>query len=90
MRRRMYAVVFTRKAAKQIEALDAGVRKEVARIIEEEIAHDPRCGKPLQGPLKGMFSRRVGRLRIVYRAQKQELIIFVIAVEHRKSVYKQR
>ena len=48
------------------------VKREVALILEE-IARNPLLGKPLQGPLKGLHSKRVGRFRIIYEQKKSSI-----------------
>ena len=57
-------------------------------ILESELAYNPLLGKPLQGPLKGLRSQRVGTLRIVYQIIKNKLVLMVINIGHRKSVYR--
>ena len=83
----IYNINFTRESKKQFESLPAKIKKEVATILENEIAKDPFSGKPLQGPLTGLRSYRVGTLRIIYQIIKGELIIIVLSIEHRKKVY---
>ncbi len=89
-RQNVYSISFTRTAKKQFNSLAAKIKKEVAKILEDEIACNPLLGKPLQGPLKGLRSQRVGVLRIIYKIIRNELIIMVISLEHRKSVYLSR
>lgn len=84
----IYDIHFTRTSKKQFDALPSKIKAETAKILEEEIAYDPLLGKPLQGPLKGLRSQRIGNLRIIYKIIKNELIILIINLEHRKNVYK--
>jgi mRNA interferase RelE/StbE len=51
------------------------------------IVSDPFSGKKLSGKHKGEYSVRVWPYRIIYRIEKQELIIIVIDVGHRKEIY---
>jgi len=83
----IYSICFTRTSRKQFGYLPSKAKKEIAKILEEEIAPDPLLGKPLHGPLKGLRSKRVGNLRIIYQIIKNELVIMVINLEHRKKVY---
>ena len=83
----IYTICFTRTSKKQFESLPPKIKKEIAKILEEEIAHNPLLGKPLQGALKGLRSQRIGTLRIIYQMIKNELVIMVINLEHRKKVY---
>ena len=44
-----------------------------------------KIGKPLSGDLKGCRRIRVGNTRIVYRINKKEIEVFIIAVGIRKE-----
>ncbi|MBN2483248.1 MAG: type II toxin-antitoxin system mRNA interferase toxin, RelE/StbE family [Candidatus Omnitrophica bacterium] len=87
-RQNVYSISFTRTSKKQFNFLPGKIKKEIAKILEEELAYNPLLGKPLQGPLKGLRSQRVGVLRIIYKIVQDELVIIVISLEHRKSVYR--
>lgn len=51
------------------------------------IARDPREGKPLQDRLFGLYSYRVGSLRIVYAVDTSRKIVHIVAVGPRRTVY---
>ncbi|MCK5215435.1 MAG: type II toxin-antitoxin system mRNA interferase toxin, RelE/StbE family [Candidatus Omnitrophica bacterium] len=87
-RENIYNICFTHTAKKQFNSLSIKIKKEIAKILEEEIAHNPLLAKPLQGPLKGLRSQRIGNLRIIYKIIKDELTIMVINLDHRKHVYR--
>ncbi|VVB95709.1 ParE toxin of type II toxin-antitoxin system, parDE [uncultured archaeon] len=59
------------------------------RVVEglRELSENPYKGKLLKGKLKGMWSFRIGKYRILYQIQDEKLMLFVIDVEHRKHVY---
>jgi mRNA interferase RelE/StbE len=58
----------------------------IKKAIEERLMADPiSFGKPLRYSLKGHRRLRVGDYRIVYRVEKQ--IVIIIAIKHRKDVY---
>jgi len=87
-----WTIEFRAKAEKQLEKLH---RKDAQRIIgflEERLAkHDnPRSlGEPLQGSLLGGYWRyRVGDYRIICDIQDGKLIVLVVDIGHRSSVYR--
>lgn len=45
----------------------------------------PRAGKPLRAELAGLWSLRIGRLRIIYRIERST--IDIIAIGPRSSIY---
>jgi len=82
-----YDVFLTREAKKTIEKLDPSIRKIIKRAIES-LAANPAKGKPLAYDLVGLHSLRTSDYRIIYRIREKELIIIVIAVGHRREIYK--
>lgn len=87
MKESRYSVFFTREAKRNIEKLDPSIRKIIKKAIES-LAINPAKGKPLTYELAGLHSLRTSDYRIIYRMRKKQLIIIVIAVGHRKEIYK--
>ncbi len=58
------------------------------KIIKQlkKLAKEPQTGKPLQHNLKGHRTIRIKQYRIIYRLEKDTLIINCF--DHRKDVYK--
>lgn len=66
------------------------VAREVRDFLEKRIkgSDDPaQFGKPLRGALKGFWRYRVKDHRILCRLENRVLIVVVIAVGHRSTVY---
>lgn len=85
----MWRVEFTAKADKQFGKLDAQTRQAVVdylgRVIE---SGDPRnFGKALVGDLSGFWRYRVGKYRLICEIQQQRLVVEVISLGKRDSVY---
>lgn len=83
----MWKIQYTQKAVKSLKKLNPNVLENL-RVAIEELKSKPDLGKQLTGPLKGLRSLRVGDFRIIYKKEIQELVVLVIAVGHRKEVYK--
>lgn len=81
-------VEITKDALKQLQAItDKRVRKNLFKRIEE-LANEPeRQGKPLHDELTGLRSvRAIGqRYRIIYKIERDRVIVFVVAVGIRKE-----
>ena len=58
-----------------------------ARSGLEGLARNPRLGKPLKGPLRDLWSYRVGDYRVVYEIQRGALVVLVLAIGHRRAIY---
>ncbi len=83
----MVFVLFIKpKAEKALDKLPEDYRLKVRNAFVS-ILTNPFSGKKLSGDKKGQCSIRVWPYRIVYRIEKQELVIIVIDIEHRQSVY---
>ena len=78
----------TRKAVKDLDRLRRAqpllFMKLAAKI--KSLGEDPEAGKPLVGPLKGIWSLRVGDQRILYRIERGTIV--VLTVNHRREAYK--
>ena len=70
---------------KEIIRLDKGLKERFYKGVER-LAAKPDAGKPLQYDFKGCRRIRIDPFRIIYKIKKET--IFIIAFEHRGSVYK--
>lgn len=77
--------------------LPQGVAEELGKIPkkhkEQILVHlkaletSPLLGKKLFGPYKRFRSLRVGEYRIIYQLKIKELLILVIRIGNRQSIY---
>jgi len=82
-----YSLILSDKFDRIFSQLDKSVQDRVVERLKE-LTGNPKLGKPLKGKLKGIWSLRVGKYRILYQVQEEKLVIFVITLGHRKQVYK--
>ena len=81
---------FDRRALRELNKLDSQSQQKILAYLEEriELDADPRrFGKRLKANLAGLWSYRVGNYRIICRIVDNELIVLVLAVGHRKTIY---
>ncbi len=84
----MYAIVFTRHAAKTLQRVPA----DRARLINDKIrtlAADPQSLAKNIAPPKGMpgcFRLRIGKWRVIYRVQRE--VIDVLEIVPRGGAYR--
>ncbi len=83
-----YSIIIASKAKKQIEALPPNIKSRIGDVLINVLTKDPFIGKALKAQLKGLFSYRVGDYRIIYSVVKDELVIQIIKVMHRREVYR--
>ncbi len=66
-------------------------RRRIQAFLDDRVlaADDPRSlGKALTGPLAGLWSYRLGDIRIIAKIEDGQLIILVVAVGNRGDVYR--
>ncbi len=82
-----YTLVISPKLLKKLEKLDRATKERILDAIKE-ILENPEKFKPLRYELKGLRSARVGKWRIIYRIEGEEVII--LSIGHRKNVYEKQ
>jgi len=85
--RRGYTVRIKRSAEKEMDRLPARTFERVAQTILR-LEHDPR--PPGSQKLRGVqdYRLRVGQYHILYAIDDRERVVEVIAVGHRRDVYR--
>ena len=83
-----YAVTFSTAAARQLAKLDATARRRIVATIDL-LATDPRppsATKLVGGG--GAWRVRTGDYRILYEITDRRLHVWVIAIGHRRDIYR--
>jgi len=86
------AVRLSSQARKALEKLTRSDRRLFERVDEAltRLEKEPTTGKPLQGPLVGLRSLRIGDIRILYRFEAAQLLVFVLDIARRDKAYRDR
>ena len=82
-----FILVLKPRAKKELSNLEETDRIR-ARVVLEAIQSNPFSGKKLSGELPNQYSMRAWPFRIVYEIKKNELIILVLRIRHRKDAYR--
>jgi mRNA interferase RelE/StbE len=86
----MWTIEFDERAQRDLSRLDKPIAKRIRRFLEDRVAlsEDPRAfGKPLRYGLAGTWSYRVGDYRILCQLEDEKLIVLVVEIGHRSTVY---
>lgn len=85
-----YRIELSHAAARQLRKLESSARRRVQAAIEL-LAEEPRPpgAKKLVGGA-GEWRARTGDYRIVYEIDDGVLLILVLAVGHRREIYRRR
>ena len=82
---------FDARALKELQKLGREAQQQIIAYLDQRVAGsgDPRrFGKALKADLAGLWRYRVGDYRILCQVQGRELLVLVIAVGHRKDIYR--
>lgn len=81
-----YKITFKRSIAKDLRSIpDADIRRILSHI--DELAENPRAPGCIKLSGHELYRARQGNYRIVYEIRDGELVMVVIKVAHRYSVY---
>lgn len=84
----MYKIVFVSSADKQLKKLAKSVQRLIIEKIKKlDIFQSNNNVKKLIGT-SDLYRLRVGDYRVVYQIRKQELVVLILKVGHRKDIYK--
>ncbi len=83
----MYRIEYAVGVARDLKNLSRPVKLRALEVVERVLAADPRSGRPLTGPYKGLWKYRLGDYRIIYSIEQARLTVFVLRIRHRKDVY---
>ena len=83
-------VILTKASKKQLKKLDSSISKRILDYLEQlELLDDPCSrGKALTSNLAGLWRYRVGDYRIFCRIYDDKLVITVIEIAHRSTIYR--
>jgi mRNA interferase RelE/StbE len=83
-----YKVLLTSRSRKQISKLDKGTQRTILDYLENRVTQSPHdFGKSLVGDKKGLWRYRIGDYRIICNISNSQLLVLVVEIGHRSSVY---
>jgi len=85
-----WRIEFEEAAKKEFARLDRQAQIGIQRFLRERIATDEdprRFGGPLRLNLSGLWKYRIGDYRVVCDIQEETVLVLVLCVGHRRTVY---
>lgn len=83
-----YTVLLSHQAEKVYKKLNKTLKDRVKEALIK-LQNKPHLGKTLHGDLKGNYSIRIGKIRIIYSISEKNKTVYTIAIGPRKTVYQQ-
>lgn len=85
-----WTIEIEKAAKKELAKLDKTVADRILRFLEERIATDDdprRLGEGLTENLAGLWKYRVGSFRVIAEIQEHRVVVLVVRIGHRSTVY---
>jgi mRNA interferase RelE/StbE len=82
----LWKIRLENQAKKELDRIPEEYRERILTVLPQ-LAQNPFVGKKLKGEYDGCYSYRVWPYRIIYRVYKSWLLVAVIHIGHRQSVY---
>ena len=81
----LYEIIFSQKAKKQLLKLDKAIQERVISALERiRIRPEAFITKLIGDP---GYKLRIGDYRVIIDIDKQNLLILIIKIGHRKNIY---
>ena len=84
-----WKIEYTASVNKTVKKLDKLTQQRLKNFIENKVAKYPnprQIGKPLKGQTRWRY--RMGNYRILANINDETITILIVAVGHRKQIYK--
>ncbi len=86
----LWRVVVMAPARREFDRLPISVAAAVLETLDAIAENPRRLGKPLMLEHEGRFSARRGPYRIIYELDEPQRVVRVLAIGHRRNVYRRR
>ena len=84
-----WAIDFSASASREYARLDFAAQARINRYLATRVqgGNPRRFGKPLRGDLHGLWRWRVDDYRLIGQIRDDALVILIVRVAHRSTVY---
>jgi len=83
-----YSLEFTASAAREFRSLERRLQQRISdKLLELCDNPFPAGAKKLQGE-RDHYRIRIGEYRVIYRIEKNRVVIVIVQIGHRREVYR--
>ncbi|MDH5776351.1 MAG: type II toxin-antitoxin system RelE/ParE family toxin [Nitrospirota bacterium] len=85
-----WTIEFDSRVVKDMKKLDRTAQQQVLDYFDERMvpSFDPRAlGKSLKSSFAGLWRYRIGNYRAICRIEDEKLVVLLLRVAHRSTVY---
>jgi mRNA interferase RelE/StbE len=83
-----YRLVYTQRAVKDIDRLDAGIKKRIGATLLRFKDNPLQYAEKLTDPELGGYRFRIGDYRVIFDIEDNDIV--VLRAGHRKEIYKRK
>jgi mRNA interferase RelE/StbE len=83
-----YRLVYTQKAVRDIDRLDAGVKKRIGTTLLRFKDNPLQYAERMTDPELGGYPFRIGDYRVIFDIEGNDIV--VLRAGHRKEIYKRK
>ena len=83
-----YRLVYTQKAVRDIDRLDAGVKKRIGTTLLRFKDNPLQYAERLTDPELGGYRFRIGDYRVIFDIEGNDIVVLLVG--HRKEIYKRK
>jgi mRNA interferase RelE/StbE len=81
-----YRLLFTRRAARDLEALEPDARRRIGEALKRYRQEPLRFARRMAHPTLGSYRFRTGDYRVIFDMEGEEIV--VLRVGHRSRIYR--
>lgn len=86
-----YTLIYAPRAVKGFDKIPRKIADAIIAFCEGPLLDNPqRVGKPLGKPFDGEYTAKRGSYRIIYFIIEEQVVVTIVRIEHRSSVYRNR
>ena len=83
-----YSIKWDKRAYKELKELETKDAINILNNVNKLYENPYSSGKNLKGKFKNKMRLRIGDFRLVYWIEEKEKTVWIIAIGHRKEIYK--
>ena len=81
-----YSLIFTDDAKKDLKRLDKQIISKILEKAKKLVLENNLNVKKLKSKVS-LYRLRVGDFRVIYTIKREKIIVYIVAIGHRKDVY---
>jgi len=84
-----YTIIFSKSAEKFLDTLDKKTKQRILEKVRELQTNSENLDIKKLKSRNTLYRLRVGNFRIIYSFKHDRLVIYIVAIGHRKDIYQQ-